>query len=374
MVRTPIEKLASDPWFQLSTAGQELFHTNMLYWLAKHRWDESRPVWELLAPKMASHGRPRDVLREKRHTDLILDAGKNLPFMVLENKVSAIPSRIQLEKYKSDLKKEYPQERPGDWTLLSNVDPHHDRHGYASPDGWQHVSYRDLNERLGEIRLHGGEASLLKGYRRLLDRLLCLSDHFQAMSDEDFKDQSYFVDDDLSQRARDGRVLTLIEKMRMSKLAALIQSALQIDRPEVVPGLTRSIGLIEFFADSSEGIQFGWQIQGKQFRLAARCNPDEREQRGDAITRLKRIEAGAETVRYFDHLNELEGMIEKRTGKPWCRYSDKSAGAGESSVNFLYKYRKIPRNHKIGDIVKVATRMARHAMAFCEEQRKVNRP
>lgn len=40
--------LAADPLFQLSTAGQELFHTNMLFWLATEHPAESRPVWDLL--------------------------------------------------------------------------------------------------------------------------------------------------------------------------------------------------------------------------------------------------------------------------------------------------------------------------------------
>lgn len=41
-------ELGADPWYQLSTAGQERFHTNLLYRLVVNRPGESRPVWELL--------------------------------------------------------------------------------------------------------------------------------------------------------------------------------------------------------------------------------------------------------------------------------------------------------------------------------------
>jgi alpha-beta hydrolase superfamily lysophospholipase len=36
-----VARLGADPMYQLSTAGQERFHTNMLYWLATRRPAES---------------------------------------------------------------------------------------------------------------------------------------------------------------------------------------------------------------------------------------------------------------------------------------------------------------------------------------------
>lgn len=77
-----LARLHANLWFQLSLAGQELFHSNMLSWLAKYRSEESSPVWDLLAP---GFGLPHDAAREAKDIDLTIKcaAGK----LILENKV-----------------------------------------------------------------------------------------------------------------------------------------------------------------------------------------------------------------------------------------------------------------------------------------------
>jgi hypothetical protein len=68
-----VAELAADPLYQLSTAGQELFHTNMLYWLATQHSGESAPLWLRLGvdPPTTDGQNPRGAIRrEWMHVDL----------------------------------------------------------------------------------------------------------------------------------------------------------------------------------------------------------------------------------------------------------------------------------------------------------------
>ena len=71
-----VEALASLPLYQLSTAGMELFHTNLLYWLATERPEESLPLWQSLGlPEVRADGHDPFIRREWRHIDLVLSPG-----------------------------------------------------------------------------------------------------------------------------------------------------------------------------------------------------------------------------------------------------------------------------------------------------------
>src|SRR4051794_26469254 len=91
------DRLIADPLYQLSTAGQELFHTNMLYWLAGQRPRESSAVWTTLGaePPMVGEYQPL-IRREWQHVDLYVDCGLGRRKLVLENKILAIPTSAQL--------------------------------------------------------------------------------------------------------------------------------------------------------------------------------------------------------------------------------------------------------------------------------------
>ena len=97
--RTPhdvIKALGSDLTYQLSTAGQELFHSNMLYWLATQRPSESAAIWELF-----DLGEPVGASREYQKVDLHVKSEDRHLF--LENKVMALPDATQLERYSKRL-------------------------------------------------------------------------------------------------------------------------------------------------------------------------------------------------------------------------------------------------------------------------------
>lgn len=85
--------LAADPLYQLSTAGQELFHTNMLYWLIKTDPAAVRPlmrdVFRIVPPQVGVHHTV--VERERHHWDLFVDSGMGCGKLVLENKLHSLP-------------------------------------------------------------------------------------------------------------------------------------------------------------------------------------------------------------------------------------------------------------------------------------------
>ena len=137
-----VKALASLPLFQLSTAGMELFHTNMLYWLATERPDESVAVWNAFGLPTARVGdQVPFIRREWRHLDLLVALGDGLPALVLENKIGAIPNPRQLDGYYAGLCSTW---LPfslvlARFVLLTLTPP-----SFVAPEPWRSITYRHL--------------------------------------------------------------------------------------------------------------------------------------------------------------------------------------------------------------------------------------
>ena len=100
-LETLVEDLATDPLYQLSTAGQELFHSNMLFWLASQRPDQSAPVWHLLdvdAPLKNGPDSAGPIRREWHNIDLYVDSGMAGRKLVLEHKTAGQIGRHRAPK------------------------------------------------------------------------------------------------------------------------------------------------------------------------------------------------------------------------------------------------------------------------------------
>ena len=147
-------ELAADPLYQLSTAGQELFHTNMLFWLATQHPAESAPVWLRLGvdPPTTDGQDPRGAIRrEWLHVDLYVDSGLPGRKLVLENKILAIATPEQLTRYRETLVKAAehrvvdPRDEVTSWRLLTLLPP-----AFSPPQPWEVVTYDDLVEPLEE--------------------------------------------------------------------------------------------------------------------------------------------------------------------------------------------------------------------------------
>lgn len=74
--RAAVDALARLPLFQLSTAGMELFQTDMLYWLALHQPAEFSPWWDALGlHSVRADGQEPFIERKWRHPDLVFRLG-----------------------------------------------------------------------------------------------------------------------------------------------------------------------------------------------------------------------------------------------------------------------------------------------------------
>ncbi len=165
------------------------------------------------------------------------------------------------------------------------------------------------------------------GYARLVRRLIDLSNAYDPRAG---LDAAMFLSDDDAAALRDGRLLSLIRKMQMSRCGELIASKL-VERlpgplPAVGAGLTNTQGLVEWFVEAPNGRSFGWQAQGSQFRLVAITS------KRDPKSRPRREELVEEHhVDFFDFSlpDELRGLLAAYAGsKSWLGYEP----------DFVYRY------------------------------------
>ena len=266
--RAAVDALTSLPLFQLSTAGMELFHTNMLYWLALHQPAESAPVWNALGlHSVRADGQEPFIEREWHHLDLVFCPGPGRETLVIENKIGAIPTGEQLARYANTVAKLAPSMKFGEpkHVLLTLMAP-----SFDLPEPWRSVMYYDLLDELRETarRVSGDDANLMSAYVELVAQLDAVARAYDPNVNLD--EPVLLPAGDREHLAR-GRVLSLVDKVRVGRFAQLATNALPPEIHRVGPvmaGLYHTIGLNDWFVNGRPGRQFGWQIQGNQFRLA----------------------------------------------------------------------------------------------------------
>lgn len=357
-----VAELAADPLYQLSTAGQELFHTNMLFWLATRHPDESAPVWRRLGvdPPSTVGPDPRGAIRrEWLHIDLYVDAGMPGRKLVLENKVLAIATTEQLTRYRETILKAAahrvvdPCDDVTSWRLLTLLPP-----AFSPPEPWEVVTYEDLVEPLEQTAasLEGDTAALVRGYAGLVARLVRLTSLVDIGENLDVPVQ---LDPDLASMLRESRLLALVRKLQAVQYTAILNARLAASRPgapSVGAGLTRGEILVECFAPTRRGRQFGWQIQNGQARLAMITGPK------DPQTVAGRDKVAAENQEYFefDLPEPLAGLLESYAGrKQWLGYGHQ----------FVYRYSTLRPGTTWRDLADVGEYLTTRAVSYAEEAR-----
>lgn len=345
--------------YQLSTAGQELFHTNMLYWLATYRPSESWPVWRTLGIDAPVDGvDPRGpIRREWRNIDLYIDCGMPGGKLVLENKVLAVATKRQLVDYRAKLLAD-PEFRRVDarddvtqWRLLTLLPP-----TFALPDPWLPVTYADLLPALDETvtRLSSDDSALVAAYAQLVRRLVDLADALDIQHDLDGPVQ---VDPALTADLREARLLSLVRKLQVSRCAAQINERLanaDPGLPEVGAALSNTEALMDFFVPSERGRHVGWQIQGSQVRLAMLTGPR------DQTSVEGRNRVAAERLEYFefDLPGHLASLLTPYLGrKEWLGFGHR----------FVHRYQSLAPGVTWQQLielgVELSLRSARHAQS-----------
>lgn len=239
-------ELSRDPLFAMSLGSKELFHSNLLAWFAEHHAGVSTALtgWD----------GPIKVCREKLHTDiLITSAGR--PPLVIENKMFSLPDRGQLDRIAEKFVGQQPE-----LVLLSLSAP-----AWQLESPWQWLSYQELTQRLRPAIASVTDADAYEG--ATLERWLVLADRMTTLNRlvaQPSHDEPLL----LPAKARDvlasARLDAPVQKMRCQHIAAaLARNGISADAR-----LTNNLGLVEWYIEAADGLLWGWQLQGEQFRLA----------------------------------------------------------------------------------------------------------
>lgn len=223
------------------------------------------------------------------------------------------------------------------------------------PNPWHAVSFSELLPRLSAIRLSDkSEQCALDTYTELVRLLLEVASAFDPEQESDGR---VFLPE-----VKLGRASALIQKLRMHRCAGWIQHRLTLNAPSVVPGFTRGQGLMEAFVRSEGGIEYGWQLQNRQFRLAIRTianqrkQPDEFREHAKALADFKRLPRHD----YVEFGTTGDALFEPESAQRsnWNKFGD----------DFIYKHRKLRSDIHWCDLVDLCVRQTENALLFVSER------
>ncbi|TFB54416.1 PD-(D/E)XK nuclease family protein [Cryobacterium tagatosivorans] len=276
-VSADVAKIAADlnaePLARIMFGQRELFHTNLLAWFFEALPDIADRVFQPLA--LPGDGEGRSVDRERQNLDLVFNWPGFAP-LVIENKVFSLPALEQLDRYAEKVVK-WKGSAP-ELCILSMIAPETELREIEgkpvsfTPNGWRHLSYDSLADRLDEA-LEGAtrsyEVETMRRYSSIVRLLSALIESTSVQGPE--SDEHVWLDEDELAPIASSQTRTALKKMRAFRLAALVGSNLQFadaaeaDVSHGKPLVTWETGI------EREGhqIRVGWQLQDGQFRRFA---------------------------------------------------------------------------------------------------------
>jgi hypothetical protein len=262
-----VARLQQEPLWRAALGSHELFHSNMLEYLATAFPSEADVVLRLEADSSAGLG---SVLRERRHLDLVVDLPGRRP-VVIENKLFDVPDPRQLEGYARNIQSL--SLRDPSLVLLSLM-------GETQPPDrgarWSYLSYGELGRRLGDAFDPGGgfAEQLMVHWGGLCSTLQELATVL-GLTDDPEELFELRLSPGERESVASARLAPFTAKLRSYQLLGRIQHALGDvgARASLVAGYTNGSGLVEGFVSVAPGEEVGWQLQGSQWRLAVRFAP-----------------------------------------------------------------------------------------------------
>jgi len=346
-----VEALKGEPLWAASSGARELFHSDMLQWLAKYEPEAFTEVFQLPAADEYC------CERERGHLDLWIAARDGGRSIVVENKLFSLPREAQLDGYSEKIALR-PAMAGCEQVLLSLTSPDWPEGRYGP---WAWMSYRVLGERLvdtfssrsdfaGQFAWHWGRLCVLLDLLRSAVSVATLNEPYEL--------------EQAREPLPDARLAAFAHSVRAYQVGRMIRIGLgEESLVAVAVDFTRSKALIEAFCQAADGIELGWQFQERQWRLAVRvaegCEHDDRPcwGRGPAVA-AERVRLVGE--RYpehfrFDELDELD--IENNMAKTQRPYQHFAPG-------FTYQYRKVS-TATIGQIVAAGVATSRRILREC---------
>jgi len=347
-----VKALASHPLFQLSTAGMELFHTNMLYWLATERPDESVAVWNAFGLSRARvDNQSPFIRREWRHIDLLVAPGDGLPALVLENKIGAIPNPQQLDGYYAGLRSTWVPFSidAAEFVLLTLTPP-----SCVAPEPWRSITYRHLLPALQETaqKLTGVDAALIAAYADMIARLIDVAMAYDPGVD---LNAPFALSSEEWSMLNDSRLLSLVEKVRAGRFAEIVTNKLMTaigEVGQVGAGFSNGSAIYQWFMAGQAGRLFGWQVQNGAFRLAVILGDADPRLRADQEALVAKLHSPYFDFSLTDDLRHTLGRYEGR--KQWLYYAP----------SFVYQYRPLAPGTTWNDLLALATWFSRRTLEF----------
>lgn len=329
------EELNNESVFHLSLHSKELFHSNVIAWFC-----EAFPVE---AVRVLAHWVPeRDtsvhrIQREHKNLDLVIELPGLAP-VILENKVFSPPDEQQLDEYSE---KKLQELIDPSRILLSLGAPNWQNSTYTSSSGipWKYVSYRELAIALSDAvhDISSFDGDLLRRYVRFINLLQDLVDVVGSPSTDD----SIEVDDEINLVLKAVRLHDAIGKLRTRSAVAAIERTMTEDvglgEINFKADFTNSKPLMEAFVLCDNGDFIGWQLQGKQWRLAIKTAVHV----GDTSDLRDRRYAYAEQVYadWFD-FSEIQELIGRSVSVNSSK--EKKGTFTGYQPDFVYRYRNLP--------------------------------
>lgn len=178
-INTIIESLKESPLYNLSMANKELFHSNFLAWFGNiYKIEFNRFINQLLgAGSWPDEIQDYSIVREYNHFDICVISGDK-PRILIENKVKSVPTKEQLDRYRSEVNE--------DSCILILLTMTSHLHDLTGAKGWKIITYKDLSEKLSKVSLPNSYHShLLKDYCEYVDNLQQIIETFDD-------EESYF--------------------------------------------------------------------------------------------------------------------------------------------------------------------------------------
>ncbi len=400
------EQLKQSPMFNLSLSSKELFHSNMLAWIAEDEdtKDLFVKILELFgvekqdAEDIAKKIRNGEymVLREYKNFDLCIcdkeDARNTVKgykdgqiLLVLENKFKSIPYKAQLEKYQQKAYELNNSNAYPHFVLLSltqnayefdfNTNPFKVENCY-----WHYVSYKDYADLLlKDLSVTGFKAQVIQDYANYikefsnyLNQKLPQSIAYEKWTstlapNEDLKPirmddiwQKLIANLILIELCKAGEAAQLVAPNEYYSVGTKTEDFIKLQGKPVVhvgAGLSRASGLVEIKINIGDDCVFGVQIQGGLYKRLLE-------------TTKKRLptNTSGQIAYYTPKLNVLPDMFRLKETDVWNftpnifdnsqplypKWKNTKAGLqgfGGYDNTFIAQWKKISKDATVGDVI-----------------------
>src|SRR6266567_4657796 len=220
-VKTLCEDLEKEPLLHMSLHSMELFHSDFLAWFANSFPEQAAAVFLPWTVPMAGAQAGR-IERESNHLYLVLHLPDLAP-IVVENKVFSVPDEEQLDRYADVLAEREAKGSTYTRVLLSLISP-----GWATYNGWQLLSYRELAKALRPqvVPIRAADAfagALVEHYVVLINRLVDLFEFLGTPA----SDEPLLLNRTVKGYLQQVRISAGVQKARASCVARELRNAVK---------------------------------------------------------------------------------------------------------------------------------------------------